>query len=306
MDVKQEYIRLINKVMDYIEANIEQHMNHEMLAEIANFSPYHFHRVFSTLIGESPVSFLLRIRLERAAKLLRHCKKMPIGDIAFECGFSSISLFSRTFHKHFEMTANEFRKAKCETLMQKEHYCSKAGELLSKYEQAVSNSIPVSNHTDLKRLIFSDATVSVKRMPELKVVYCRHIGAYNKLDKVYHKLLEWAAMKGLLNFPQTKLVTVYHDDPAITKMDKARQSACITLKEGVKVDSGFNKMTIPAGKYAVGRFEIEAHEYEKAWNTVYLWVLDNNYLLAKNNDYELHYGSAINGKFTLDICIAVE
>ena len=93
---KQEYQLRINKVTDYIHNHIDQPLSLQKMAGIACFSPFHFHRVFTILTGETPTDYIKRTRIE----------------IARLCGFSSLSLLSRNFRLHFSMTIREFRSLK--------------------------------------------------------------------------------------------------------------------------------------------------------------------------------------------------
>lgn len=62
-----EYRSRINRVMDYIDQHLDQTLELKTIAEIANFSPFHFHRIFTFLIGETPIDYIQRIRVEKAA-----------------------------------------------------------------------------------------------------------------------------------------------------------------------------------------------------------------------------------------------
>ena len=106
---KQEYTARINRVMDYIGQNIDKSIDLSVMADIASFSPYHFHRIFACIVGETPNNFLSRIKLEKAAQLLQDNEKMVITDIAFQCGFNNVSSFSRSFKAYFGVNAKEFR-----------------------------------------------------------------------------------------------------------------------------------------------------------------------------------------------------
>ena len=142
----------------------------------------------------------------------------------------------------------------------------------------------------------------------MKVVYVRHTGQYNQIQKAFEKVLKWAGARDLLNFPETKTVTVYRDDPSVTAIEKLRQDACVTVAGDVKTDGEIGKATIPAGKHAVGRFQIDAYGFEKAWGTVWLWVTESGYQ-PHGNPYELYYNSPSDdaqGKFDLEICIPVK
>ena len=82
-----------------------------------------------------------------------------------------------------------------------------------------------------------DMTVEVKELPELHVAYIRHVGPYNQIGEAIEKLMRWAGPRGLINFPKTKLLGVYHDNPEITEESKLRSSACITVPKDTPVES---------------------------------------------------------------------
>ncbi len=116
--------------------------------------------------------------------------------------------------------------------------------------------------------------IEVKNMPEFHVAYVRHIGPYkgnNELfENLFIKLMNWAGPRGLLNFPKTTVMSVYHDDPNITEENKLRTSACVTVPEKTPVEGEIGKMKIPGGEFAVAIFELSgSEEYEKAWNLVF-------------------------------------
>lgn len=106
---KQEYQLRINKVTDYICNNIDQPLPLRKMAGIACFSPFHFHRVFTILTGETPTDYIKRTRIEKAAFLLKQDKELSATEVARLCGFSSLSLLSRNFRQYFSMTIREFR-----------------------------------------------------------------------------------------------------------------------------------------------------------------------------------------------------
>jgi AraC family transcriptional regulator len=305
---RQEYISRINKVMNYVDSHIDQTLNLDTLAGIANFSPFHFHRIFSVLTGETPGNFVQRMRVEKAARLLQNDKRMSISEIAYICGFGSISLFSRSFRACFNTTAKEFRQREKPVFAKDGLRYSKNGQLIGKnLKQEFDFDVHLCTFK-FKEMFFMDSKIEIKEMPEMKVVYIRHTGEYNQIGKAFERLMKWAGARGLLNFPETKTATVYLDDPSVTAIDKLRQDACVTVNGDVKVEGEIGKAVIPAGKHAVGRFQIDAHGFEKAWSTVCLWITESGYQ-PYGNPYELYYSSAedaAKGKFDLDICIPVK
>ena len=79
---KQEYLLRIKKVTDYIHQNIDQPLSLQKMAGIACFSLFHFHRVFTVLIGETPTEYIKRARIEKAALLLQGEKQLSATEIA--------------------------------------------------------------------------------------------------------------------------------------------------------------------------------------------------------------------------------
>jgi len=76
---QKEYIHRINRVIDYIEKNLDQDLGLEKLSEVAHFSPFHFHRIFSAFMGETLNGFIRRIRVEKAASMLLNEYRLTAG-----------------------------------------------------------------------------------------------------------------------------------------------------------------------------------------------------------------------------------
>ncbi|MDR0660927.1 MAG: helix-turn-helix transcriptional regulator [Prevotellaceae bacterium] len=141
---RKEYISRINKVMDHVEKNLADVLNLNTIANQAHFSPYHFHRIFTFLAGETPAGFIQRIRLGKAARLLRTHPEMSINDIVRACGFSSLALFSRSFRKYFDITAREFRETDLAVYAKEGFYHSENGKVVGKNKQLPPDFAPPS------------------------------------------------------------------------------------------------------------------------------------------------------------------
>ena len=306
---RNEYLARINRVMEYIESHYNEPVKLDTLASVANFSPFHFHRVFSVLTGETPADYFLRIRIEKAAQQLKDYPAKSISDIVFDCGFSSMALFARTFKKHFGMSATDYRRTEMPLLVKDGVYYSKNGQPLSKKSKiyvALNHELCTVN---LKQLIIMETKVTVKEMPDMEVIYVRHTGAFEKIGEAYGKLMQFAGPRGLLASPSARTVTVYHDDPSVTEISKVRQSACLTVDRDVQVEREIGKMTVKGGKYAIGHFEIRETEFEQAWNTMCLWLSESGYEPGEGTPLEYYYNDHMQHperKFILDICIPVK
>jgi AraC family transcriptional regulator len=108
-----DYIERVNRAIDFILQNIDQPLKLEFVAKTACFSPFHFHRIFRSLTGESLNGFIKRVRLERALTLMSRVggargRKASLTEIAFACGFGSSSDFSRCFNQRYGVPASRF------------------------------------------------------------------------------------------------------------------------------------------------------------------------------------------------------
>ena len=80
----------------HIQHHLDEAVSLDELAALAHFSPYHFHRIFRGMVGESVMEHVRRLRLERAAHRLKFSDE-PITRIAFEAGYETHEAFTRAF-----------------------------------------------------------------------------------------------------------------------------------------------------------------------------------------------------------------
>src|ERR1700675_1204202 len=105
-----EYSQRIDRVIDYLRENLHRQVKLGELAHVACFSEFHFHRIFGAVSGETLNNFTNRLRLEKAARLLRYSDQ-SLTDIALDCGFSSSAAFSRAFRYGYDTSPSQFRKS---------------------------------------------------------------------------------------------------------------------------------------------------------------------------------------------------
>ncbi len=98
----------LERVLDYIAANIQDEITLTDLAAIAGYSPYHFARKFRGAMGLPPHHYLSRLRVEKAMSELA-TGRLPIAEIALNAQFSSQASFTRAFHRITGVTPREYR-----------------------------------------------------------------------------------------------------------------------------------------------------------------------------------------------------
>lgn len=112
LQVLEDHAECIELVMRYIRTHISEPLNRERLAEVAGFSVPHFHRVFTAHVGESAISYVRRLRLERAARKLR-MGAVDITEVALAAGYDTHAAFSKAFKQQFGLSPSEFRQLNC-------------------------------------------------------------------------------------------------------------------------------------------------------------------------------------------------
>jgi AraC-like DNA-binding protein len=102
--------RSLNIVVDYIRTNINGDIALDDLAKVTGISPYYFSRLFRNSTGVSPYQYVVNLRLEQAAKLLRE-SNLSILDIGIIAGYENLSSFSTAFKKKFCVTPSGYRNS---------------------------------------------------------------------------------------------------------------------------------------------------------------------------------------------------
>ena len=310
-ELNPEYTSRINRVIDFIEKNIDREFTLDELAQVAFFSKYHFHRIFNSFMEETLFDFIQRTRVEKAAHMLLANSETTVTSIAYACGFSSHSLFTRTFKKYFNMSPTQWRNTK------------------SNYNQADSNDVHnISNsvkapvyekvyveYTENKNswrfsMDTQHRTVEVKDLPDITVAYVRHIGPYKGdaalFDSLFGRLCGWAGPRNLIG-EGARFFTVYHDNAEITDKNRLRISVSLEVPPLTEVSGDIGKMVIRGGKYAIAHFKVRADEFQEAWSWVYgTWLPRSGYQPEDTPCFEYFPDEPKDGIYTVDICVPVK
>lgn len=260
IQANSEYTQRIDRVIDYLRGNLDRPVKLAELADVACFSEFHFHRIFTAVSGETLNSFTNRLRLEKAARLLRYSEQ-SLTDIALDCGFSSSATFSRAFRSGYDTSPSQFRKSG-------EIKNSKIRKELFPEDEY---GIPMS--AEEKRAAFPVRLIDI---PERQVAYIRVKNAFD-MDKVLaalKKLMEWAKSQNV--FSQGILFGMTVDDPHVTPKHLYRYEVCLASSLPFECMQGMSKLKMPAMRYAAIKVSGDIHKVATAWDYLYRdWLINS-------------------------------
>ena len=287
-----EYTQRINRVIDYLRENLNRPVKLDELAKVA-FSEFHFHRIFGAVTGETLNSFTNRLRLEKAARLLRYTGR-SLTDIALDCGFSSSATFSRAFRSGYDTSPSQFRKS---GEIKKSKICK---ELFSAQEYL----LPMCAAE--KRAAFPVRLIDV---PERQVAYIRVTNAF-ETDRVLaalETLIQWAKSQDI--FSQGTLFGMSVDDPHVTPKHLYRYEVCLASPLPFECGEGISRLKMPAIRYAATRVSGDIRTVTTATDYLFRgWLIHSDYEPehAPGLEIFLDKEAAMDwSHFELELCIPV-
>ncbi|UXY16626.1 AraC family transcriptional regulator [Chitiniphilus purpureus] len=218
-DTRARYNERVLKVLDYLHQHLESEPDLYRLAEIACLSPYHFHRVYRGLMGETITETIRQMRLQRASGDLASSLR-PLPEVALRAGYGSLPAFTRAFQQHFGTSPGRFRSQR--TL-----------------------SFTSDPESDMY-------TVTITACPSIQLIALPHRGSYMEIGTVFSKLMLQAHAKHWLT-PESRVIGVFYDDPQTVPQQLLRSHAALSVAAPVVVEPPFEALTIPAMRCAVLR-----------------------------------------------------
>lgn len=284
MSHHRSYTARINRVMDHIDAHLEETLDLQALAGVARFSPFHFHRLFQSLTGETLAERVRRRRLEVAAGRLLTLTDATALRIALDVGFNSAEAFTRAFRAYFGVTPTAWRAGAFRSWA--ERHCvalSKIRQGDRKAYQAVMDAFlqdtelwPTGHVPPAKG---EKMDVEIRTLPDTRVAYLRHVGPYGSsgIAAAWQQFAAWCAEEGLMQ-PRRRMYGVCLDDPTITPPEKCRYDCAVEVGADFVARGEIGIETVAGGRYACGRFSGVAAEVRDAWNKLVVdWLPKSRY-----------------------------
>lgn len=290
------------KIIQYVDNNLDTELSLEKVAEIAAYSPFHFHRIFKMIIGETLQNYIFRKRIEKSAFNLSLRKNLSVKDIYLNLGFSSHSDFNKAFKKYYGKSPSEFRKLSPEKFHTISQIHSKNGQVDTVFDQYICNVENLLNWTTM------NLKIKVKHLPEMNLAAVMSHGIAN-VESSFNLLMDWAKEKQLFPRENLKMISVYHDSFKVTAADKVRIHACMLLDEKIEKQEGeVFPETLEAGKFIVGSGEVALADFEQSWVSLFLWMKENGYSTRQAFPFEIYHSNFKEhpeGKMVVDFCIPI-
>jgi len=306
-----EYEKRVNRVIDHIREHLAEELTLGILARVAAFSPFHFHRVFRAITGETLFGFIQRVRIERAAGALMSHPTLSVLEVALDHGFSSAATFARAFKAYFGMSATDWRAGGAERWDRRRRPKagkSKEGKHLRKAGKARGRARP---DTPSRRTEEGPMNIHVRDLPPYHVAYMRYVGPYGAqgIPELWRRFRRFMETHDLASDTAVKLGVGY-DDPRITAAEKCRYDACVVIPPDFAADRWVNVMDVAGGKYAVAEFVGTALTIADTWDHVFsAWLPQSGWQPDDRPCVEVYRGNpdvkGQPGVFRCELCLPV-
>ncbi|CAM3994904.1 AraC family transcriptional regulator [Bordetella tumulicola] len=237
------YANRLEPVLQWLASHPDAAPELYHLADLACLSPYHFHRVYRALMGETVNATMLRLRMHQASVDLAGARSMQ--QVAQRAGYTSQAAFNRAFGAVFGMPPGRYRHARSRPFNPQE---------LGMYPTTIES--------------FAGASL----------VTLAHSGDYQQIGMTFDRLFLLASSRELIG-PATRSFGVYYDDPDQVPVDQLRARAGVTLPDERDVDTAvFEPFSLPATPCAVLEYIGPYSEIEAAYHWLFSeWLPASGY-----------------------------
>lgn len=101
---------VVNRIINYLNENYESKISLEQIAHNIYLSPVYISKIFKEETGESPINYLIKIRLEKAKDILLNSNNGSIKSIANQVGYDDVYHFSKLFKKYYGVSPLYYKK----------------------------------------------------------------------------------------------------------------------------------------------------------------------------------------------------
>jgi len=224
-----DYVARVNRAIDHVLTHLSEPLRLEDVARVAAFSPFHFHRVFKALTGETPARFVKRRRLERALSLMAAQPDASLSRIALDSGFASSSDFSRSFRQRYGVPPTAFDH--------EHHREAGRARMVDELDQPHLARLPPGDNPD-------GFEVTLRELDPCVVAYRRVTRPFEGTAVVdaAAELVAWAEARGVAG---GQWLGYMWDDPDVVPLERCRYDVGVVVDD-VAVEGTVGRLELPA------------------------------------------------------------
>jgi AraC family transcriptional regulator len=246
--LEEEYEKRVNLLILHINQHLDEPLKLDDLAQVACFSPFHLHRIFSAFTGIPMGEYIRRLRMERAVLQLSHTRR-PVTHIAFEAGYDSLASFSKAFRQAYGLRPSDVRR---------EHI----------------THLPFRNgKTELSRRM--EMKPEIRTYPDRKIVYITRKGfegnTFNKAaDKAFTVLCDYMSKNRFWEY-ECGCLGICPDDCTTTQPEKCHYIGAFFVddKTPAQPEGEVKVGKIDGGRFAVFTYQGPFEGLTGFWSSVY-------------------------------------
>lgn len=232
-----DYGERMERVTAYVFDHLDDELDLGKLAEVACLSPYHWHRIYHAMRGETIAATVRRLRLHRATGWLANTD-MTVEEIAAKSGFGGVESFTRIFKAAYGMPPAKYRR-----------------------EGSHRRFDPETRETVMQH-------VEIRTLPPMQAAAIAHRGPYLEIGRAFEKLFGTLGARNLIG-PGQRMFGIYYDDPGAIAEAELRSRAAIVALKPMPVEPPLEPVAIPGGEYAMLRHKGPYADMRRSYQFLY-------------------------------------
>jgi AraC family transcriptional regulator len=269
-DIPKACRERVDKVINYILKNMNDDLSLNTLSNIANYSPFHFQKLFKLIMDESPKQYIIRLRLETAIHLLLIHPHKSIFEISMDCGFSSPAVFSRAFKNYFGISSQEMRLS----------------AFLKKSSHGKGGQFPFTHnseeHSGKSTKRTDQIIIQIKKIEAITGIYLlAPFGDMPKIQKSFKEIMQLAETNDLM-IDSSKICGI------LSPHERNNYKTFVAINTAQLIPDKFFVTEIRSGKYATFKVKGDFKNTIKAGEYFYHhWLPDSGYKIADILGFEM-------------------
>lgn len=252
-----DYRAQLARVTAHIHDRLAEPLDLAELAVVADLSPFHWHRIYHALMGETVMATVRRLRLHQASGYLAQTS-LTVAEIARRCGYPNAQSFTRAFRQSFGQSPQAWRDTRTDALPWR------------KLPAQTPDGWPVE----------------IRHEPAIELAGIGHRGSYMRIGKAFETARIHVAAQGLMR-AGTRWLAQYRDDPFAYPEAQLNSRAGLSMAAGTAIAPPLQRFTLGGTRCAVLRYRGPYPNMRDAYQWLYgTWLIASGHRVADQPVFE--------------------